>query len=391
LYDVVIVGAGVHGAGVALAAAAAGYRALLLEKARPAYGTSSRSSKLIHGGLRYLESGQYRLVHESLRERTLMLRNAPDLVRLQPFYLPVYRETRRRSWQLRIGLSIYAVLGGLTPQMRFGSIPRSRWSQLDGLELEGLQTVMRYWDGQTDDAALNRSIVQAAQHLGCEVQMPATFTAAELSETGVAVHYDRNGQSCTLRTRVLVNAAGPWAPAVAKLIRPQPSVPAVDLVQGTHIVLPGATRQGIYYVEAPQDGRAVFVMPWRNHTLVGTTETLYRGPPDAVRPLAHEIDYLLTVAQKYFPRYRSLTVNDVLDSFAGLRVLPSAPTSAFHRSRETILDVDRERKPRVLSVYGGKLTGWRATGEQVIRRLHASLPKRERRIDTRDVQLLPAE
>lgn len=391
MYDVVIVGAGVHGAGVALAAAAAGHKTLLLEKWRPGHGTSSRSSKLIHGGLRYLESAQFRLVRESLTERALMLRNAPELVRLQPFFLPVYGTTRRRPWELRIGLSMYALLGGLKPGTGFGAIPRSQWSSLDGLETDGLQAVMRYWDGQTDDAALTRAVVHASQQLGCEVSVPATFMAAELEADVVAVQYSHAGATQSVQTRVLVNAAGPWAAEILSLIRPTQPPRPLELVQGTHIVLPGATTQGIYYVEAPQDGRAVFVMPWRNHTLVGTTETSYQGPPENVRPLPSEIAYLLEIAQHYFKRFRSLTPDDVTESFAGLRVLPRANTKAFNRPRETMLEVDRRTKPRVLSIYGGKLTGWRATGEQVIARVHSSLPQRARRADTRQVKLVPVD
>ena len=133
-FDVAIVGAGIHGTGIAQAAAAAGHSVLLLEQTAVAHGSSSRSSKLIHGGLRYLESGQFSLVRESLRERALMLRLAPELVQVQRFYIPVYAHTRRRPWQLRWGLALYALLSGLRPESRFGTVPRREWDRLDGLE-----------------------------------------------------------------------------------------------------------------------------------------------------------------------------------------------------------------------------------------------------------------
>ena len=176
--DVVVVGGGIHGVGVAQAAAAAGHSVLLLEKTSLAAGTSSRSSKLIHGGLRYLESGQFHLVRESLRERRILLAIAPELVQLRPFILPLYRETRRRPWQLRVGLSIYALLGGLGPETRFGAVPRSEWTQLDGLQTRGLRKVLRYFDAQTDDAALTRAVMRSAQTLGADVLAPAEFFAA---------------------------------------------------------------------------------------------------------------------------------------------------------------------------------------------------------------------
>src|SRR5271165_3958162 len=237
-YDVIIIGGGIHGAGVLQAAAAAGHSALLIERRSLASGTSSRSSKLIHGGLRYLESAQFALVRESLRERAIHLRIAAELVELKPFFIPVYRDTRRRPWQLKLGLWMYALLGGFDASTRFGTVPRSGWSSLDGLETQGLDAVIRYHDAQTDDALLTRAVVQSALSLGAELAMPASFTAAALTDDGVAVSYVKDSATVECTARVLVNAAGPWAPGVAGLIQPPILIPRVDLVQGTHIVLP---------------------------------------------------------------------------------------------------------------------------------------------------------
>jgi glycerol-3-phosphate dehydrogenase len=373
-YDVVIVGGGIHGAGVLQAAAAAGHSALLIERLGLASGTSSRSSKLIHGGLRYLESGQFALVRESLRERAIHLRIAAELVELKPFFIPVYRDTRRRPWQLKLGLWMYALLGGFDASTRFGSVPRREWASLDGLDTHGLDAVIRYHDAQTDDALLTRAVVQSALSLGAQVAMPASFTGATLTEDGVAVAYSQAEESVECTARVLVNAAGPWAAQVAGAIEPAIPIPEVDLVQGTHIVLPFAVAAGIYYVESPTDGRAVFVMPWHGATLIGTTETPYRGEPGKVHPLPEEEEYLLAVARHYFPAFRHLTRGHITQRFAGLRVLPAATQAAFDRSRETILSADRERKLRVLGIYGGKLTGWRATASIVMERIGPSLP-----------------
>ena len=168
-YDVVIIGGGIHGAGVLQAAAAAGHKALLIERQALASGTSSRSSKLIHGGLRYLESGQFALVRESLRERAIHLRIAAELVELKPFFIPVYRDTRRRPWQLKIGLWIYALLGGFDAATRFGSVPKAQWPALDGLKSSDLDAVIRYHDAQTNDALLTRAVVKSALGLGAEI------------------------------------------------------------------------------------------------------------------------------------------------------------------------------------------------------------------------------
>jgi glycerol-3-phosphate dehydrogenase len=381
-YDVVIVGGGIHGAGVLQAAAAAGHSALLIERLGLASGTSSRSSKLIHGGLRYLESGQFALVRESLRERAIHLRIAAELVELKPFFIPVYRDTRRRPWQLKLGLWMYALLGGFDASTRFGTVPKREWPSLDGLETQGLDAVIRYHDAQTDDASLTRAVVQSALSLGAELAMPASFVAATLTEDGVTVVYNQGGSTVETSARVLVNAAGPWAPHVGGAIHPAIPIPDVDLVQGTHIVLPFAVTAGIYYVESPTDGRAVFVMPWHGATLIGTTETPYRGEPDQVHPLPEEEEYLLAVAHHYFPAFRHLTREHITQRFAGLRVLPAATQAAFDRSRETIFTTDREPKPRVLGIYGGKLTGWRAAAAHVLERIGASLPPCPRRAAT---------
>jgi glycerol-3-phosphate dehydrogenase len=161
------------------------------------------------------------------------------------------------------------------------------------------------------------------------------------------------------------------------------------LIQGTHLIVPGQISRGIYYVESPRDGRAIFVMPWYGQTMIGTTETRYRGDPAEVRPLQADVNYLLQTLKHYFPAYRDFTAAQITRSFAGLRVLPAGSGHAFHRPRETLLEVDREQHPRLLSIFGGKLTGWRATAEKIMQRISPSLPTRTQRADTRTIRLLP--
>ena len=383
MHDIAVIGGGIHGAGVVQAAAAAGHRALLLEKERLAYGTSSRSSKLIHGGLRYLETGQFSLVLESLGERSVLLRIAPHLVRLVPFYVPIYRSTTRRPWPVRIGLSLYAVLGGLRNESLFRSVPRAEWPDLDGLDPAGLQTVFQYWDAQTDDAELTRAVVGSAVELGATILCPATFLSARRVEDGYRVVYSFEGAEHETDCTVLVNAAGPWVNRILDCVSPAPPKLDVDLVQGTHIIVPGAVRRGVYYAEAPRDRRAVFVMPWGHRTLVGTTETPFEGNPGDVRPLADEIEYLRETLAHYFPGHDT----EVLEAFAGLRVLPHGPGSAFRRPRELILFPDARRQPRLFTLYGGKLTAYRSSADKLLRRLRRVLPSRERVADTSTLSL----
>ena len=389
-YDIVIIGGGIHGAGVAQAAAARGFTALLLEQTGLASGTSSRSSKLIHGGLRYLETAQYSLVRECLNERALLLRLAPDLVKLRPFYIPVYASTQRRPWQLRVGLGLYGILTGLKSAGRFATIPRKSWHTLDGLDTTSLQAVFRYWDAQTDDAALTKAVMQSAITLGAKLAMPANFTKAEISETGCIVRYQQSGKDYTCEASVLVNAAGPWVNHVLANITPFPKKLDIDLVQGTHIIVDGNLTQGIYYMEAPRNQRAVFAMPWHDKILIGTTETHYEGNPANVEPLTEEKNYLLETFAHYFPAYNSIQPQDIIASFAGLRVLPASGESAFRRSRETMLYPDRLVRPRLLSIYGGKLTTYRSTAEKVVNQLASSLPKRKAIADTKKLRLNPA-
>ena len=388
--DVAIIGAGIHGAGMAQAAAAAGHSVWLLEARAIAAGSSSRSSKLIHGGLRYLETGQFHLVHESLRERRTLLRIAPQLVRLQRFYFPIYRHTRRRPWQLRAGLALYALLAGFTRSAHFGTVPRADWPTLDGLAMADLQTVFWYHDAQTDDAALTGAVVRSAQSLGARLLCPAQFTGAALAEDAVELYYQDAAGAQRCRARVLVNAAGPWADTLARRITPALPVPPLECVQGAHLVLPGSVARGIYYVESPRDGRALFVMPWRGQLMIGTTETRFHGDPAEVAPQPAEIHYLLGVLKHYFPRYRAASSADISASFAGLRVLPGGAGHAFHRSRETMLVPDRAQRPRVLSIYGGKLTTYRAVAERAMQRIASSLPRRPALARTDQLPLTPA-
>ncbi len=384
-YDVVVIGAGIHGAGVAQAVAAAGYSVLVLEQYdEAAKGSSSRSSKLIHGGLLYLESGEFHLVRECLRERAMLLLNAPHLVKLVPFYIPVYRDTRRRPWTIALGLMIYSLFS----RKRFHRIPSSDWHQLDGLRSDQLDAVFSYYDAQTDDARLTRSVLQSARTLGADVITGAEFSKARLDSSEVTVSYQKNGQSTTVAARVLVNAAGSWVNHVLQRVQQQSGAAMelfdMDLVQGTHIVVPGRLSHP-YYLEAPQDGRAVFVVPWKGNIMVGTTELHYSGNPADVRPTAAEIDYLLEIYNHYFKC--ELSSADVIDVFAGLRVLPAGGKSASSKSRETHFHENDPARPRVVSIYGGKLTSYRATAEKLLGRIKTVLPETTPVADTHRLEI----
>ena len=384
-FDIVVIGAGIHGVGVAQAAAAAGYSVLVIEKSAIAAGTSSKSSKLIHGGLRYLESYELGLVRESLHERQLLLKIAPDLVRLEPFYIPVYRTTLRRPLIIRAGLSLYAMLGGLGKDSRFKELHQRDWTKLDGLQTNSLQAVFQYFDAQTNDADLARSVMRSAEKLGAQLACPAEMIGAHLTTTGISVDYLHNGKEKTCQASLLVNASGPWINEVSARITPRAEPAALEHVKGSHLVVEGRLDAGCYYMESLTDRRAVFLTPWNGHGLLGTTGVPYSGQLENISVSNEERTYLLEILQHYFP-HRSVTV---LDEFAGLRVLPTSDSSPFSRTRETLFPLDNEKHPRVITIFGGKLTGYRSTAEKVMTLAQRTLSKRKAVADTTQLKLTP--
>ncbi|MGH8583022.1 MAG: glycerol-3-phosphate dehydrogenase/oxidase, partial [Gammaproteobacteria bacterium] len=384
-YDLIVIGCGIHGAGVAQAAAAAGHSVLLLEKTAPAAGTSSRSSKLIHGGLRYLETGQFGLVREGLRERELLLRIAPRLVRRLPILIPVYNDSRHSPAQVRAGLTLYALFAGLAPAVRFREVKDRGPELLGGLRQDGLRAVFRYQDAQTDDAALTRAVLASALRLGAVLLNPAMLERATREAAGYRVVYRYQGREHSGHCTVLVNAAGPWVNAVQARIDPAPPQLDITLVQGTHVHYSEPLSEDAFYVESPADRRPVFLLPWRSGTLVGTTETLFSGDPDGVRVLPDEQAYLDDTLRHYFPNYRG----HGLSSMAGLRVLPQSGGPLLMRRRETVLSPDDPRRPHLVAVYGGKLTAYRSTAARLMRLVRAGLPERSSKAHTSELVLEP--
>lgn len=369
-YDVIVIGGGIHGAGVAQAVAAAGHSVLLIEKDQLGSETSSKSSKLIHGGLRYLENFHFALVRLCLNERTILLQNAPDIVKLVPFYIPVYKTSTRRPWKIRAGLILYNLLSGFNSPYK--KIPVSQWNSLNSLALENLQAVFQYYDAQTDDVLLTQAVAKSAKSLGAKVHLGEEMINAEVSGSKVVLNTSYNGKASNYHCNVLVNAAGAAVNNVLSKCSPEQVALDIEWVQGAHILIDSPAKAGVYYLEARTDHRAVFAMPWNGFTLVGTTETRIESHDVDVKPTSEEIDYLLSVYNDYFPSEKK-TMENIIESFAGLRVLPKEEGSVFSRNRDTVLHVDSEDNPRILTIYGGKLTAYRATAEKVFTKISGSL------------------
>lgn len=377
-YELVVIGGGIHGAGVAQAGAAAGYKTLIVEQRQWAAGTSSRSSKLLHGGLRYLETAQLSLVNESLQERNLLLTLAPELAHPLRFNIPVYATTSRRPWQLMIGLSLYALLSG------FSSLSRFSWNRPApaSLQSKGLQAMFSYWDGQTDDALLTRAVVDSATQLGAESLCPATLVSAVQNTDGYRLQITNATGSDHLHADFVVNCGGPWINSVLDRVNPATRQLPCELVKGSHLILQQQISQEAFYLESPRDQRAIFLLPWGKHSLLGTTEQTFSGDPQTVSVSDQEREYLLATASHYFPQ----STFTVIDEFAGLRVLPIGESPAFSRPRDCILHTDNHH-PRLLSLYGGKLTTYRHTADNVLRAVSAQLGKRTPVADTRNLSL----
>ena len=390
--DLVVIGGGINGAGIAQCAAAAGYSVLLLEKGTIAGQTSANSSKLIHGGLRYLESGQLPLVRKSLAERKALLNLAPSLVNPIPFYIPVYENSRRSPWTIRAGLSLYALLSEFDALGQFKSIPSVHWSKIKGLKLQGLKALYQYWDAQTDDKQLTQAVVKNARTLGAQVIEHAKCTSIEHLNGHCKVHYqlvdDANSEVVEVEALAVVNAAGPWVNDVLAKVQPQIAAEAIEWVQGSHLLLDIPANDGILYLESCFDQRVIFVMPWNGQTLIGTTEIVLdklTGKPEIT---AAEIDYLLGIYLHYFSEFGDVETlkTKVVDSFCGVRVLPKQTGNAFDRPRDT-LQKSQASHPNLLSLYGGKLTTYRTTATEAIDWLEQTIGERQSLADFDKLQL----
>ena len=377
-YDVLVVGGGINGAGAAQACAAAGYSCLLVEKQDWAWATSSRSSKLLHGGLRYLQTAQFRLVRECLQERERLLLNAPELARINWFYLPLYNNSQHKPWEMFIGLSLYWLLTGLgNAHGRFRIVPKAEWYTLNGLTTDNLRAVFAYQDGQTDDRLLTQAVKNSAATLGADTRCPMELLSASKTHNGWRVDLHDASGIHTVMCDVIINASGAWVNELIARCGRTRQLP-IDKVQGTHLVLEKPISDTCFYLEA-HDGRAVFVLPWHGKTLVGTTETVFTGKPENTAPLQGEVDYLLQTVRDHFPQ-ADLTI---CEQFSGLRVLPASDEKAFIRSRDTqFLDDDG-----LISIYGGKLTAYRATAEKVLALTKRHLPACTPVADTRSLPL----
>ena len=377
-YDVIVIGAGINGAGIARDAAMRGLKVLLIDKGDVGGGTSAASTRLIHGGLRYLEQFEFGLVRESLGERETLLKIAPHLVRPLPVTIPIYKQGRRGRATIRAGMVAYDLLswGKSLPRHRMQSA-RQTLRQLPGLNPDGLVGSAVYYDAQVEFAErLVLENVLAATEAGATVRTYTRVTrllTAEGRVSGVKVEGDfadvGKADLVEVKADFVVNAAGPWVDQLLETGRAK-NERLIGGTKGSHIVVApfaGAPETAIY-LEAISDGRPFFVIPWNGNYLIGTTEVRFEDDPDRVCSELWEVEYLVAETNRAFPS-ADLTRDRVLFTYSGVRPLPFTTSEAEQNITRRHFLREHPQFRNLISVVGGKLTTYRSLAEECVDRL----------------------
>ena len=388
-WDLIVIGGGITGAGLLREAGALGYRTLLLEQGDFAFGASSRSGKLVHGGLRYLKQGQFGVTWHSVRERERLCRDEPDLVTRHDVLLPVCRGDPSGRAALALGLSLYDLLGRAEGRGRLVSgepVPATasgfqthRYlgkdelsALLPQLRREGLVGGFRYGDAQTDDAALVLRVLRQGLAMGGAAPglEPASVAlnyapVVRLSGKGVAIRDELTGRTADVRARVVVNATGPWADGVRAKSR-RPLFPRLRPLRGSHLIFAADRFPLVRAVNLwhPSDSRPLYAFPWQGVTLVGTTDLDHDRPlSEEARISPRETDYLLSALRAYFPAL-DLAERDLISTFAGVRpVIGTGKKDPWRESREHVV----WNEDGLITVAGGKLTTFRLLARDALR------------------------
>ncbi|MEE1892013.1 glycerol-3-phosphate dehydrogenase [Pseudomonas otitidis] len=371
VYDLAVIGGGINGVGIAADAAGRGLSVFLCERDDLAQHTSSASSKLIHGGLRYLEHYEFRLVREALAEREVLLAKAPHIVRPMRFVLP-HRPHLRPAWMIRAGLFLYDHLG------KREKLPGSRGLRFGvGSPLQaGISRGFEYSDCWVDDARLVVLNAMSAREHGAHIHSRTRCVSARRSKGLWHIHLERaDGTLLSIRSRALVNAAGPWVARLLKDDLKQKSPYGIRLIQGSHIVVPQLYEGEHAYILQNEDRRIVFAIPYLGRfTLIGTTDREYQGNPAKVAITEEETRYLLDVVNQHFKK--QISADDILRTYSGVRPLcddESDDPSAVTRDYTLALDAHPGEAP-LLSVFGGKLTTYRKLAESALAQLAPFFP-----------------
>ena len=352
---IAVVGGGINGSGVAWELARRDYDVTLFDKGQCGAQTSASTTKLIHGGIRYLERGHVGLVRESLRERAWLLEHLPQLVHPIELYLPVYDDSPRMRATLSLGLTMYDALAGRRNIERHRSAPAEEIAERAPLTRAGLRGGFRFFDAQTDDFAMARAVVASAVAEGAAVREQTRVTSLKMDGKQWIVN-DEEGFD------FVVNAAGPWMNELlaANHLR---SRYLLTLVRGSHLVLEHRVADAALLLQSTGDRRIFFVLPWKGTTLVGTTEVLHTQPMNGVHASDEEIDYLIARFNRYFRA--PISRGDVASTFAGVRPLVGRAANPSAIGREYRI----ERRGNLINIFGGKMTTFMALARKVAMRV----------------------
>ncbi|MFM2476077.1 glycerol-3-phosphate dehydrogenase [Celerinatantimonas sp. MCCC 1A17872] len=367
-YDLVVIGGGINGSGIAADAAERGLKVALFEAKDFASATSSASSKLIHGGLRYLEQYEFRLVREALGEREVLLQKAPHLITPMRFRLP-HRPHLRPAWMIRIGLFLYDHLAKRV------TLPASCGIRFDP-HTSALQSQIRkgfeYSDGWVDDSRLVVANLMHARELGADVYnyRPCVSATRDNGQWLVTVQDERSGETSQVRAKALVNAGGPWVKSIFDEQLKLKSPRGIRMIQGSHILVPQIHKEKCAYILQNEDGRIVFVIPYLNkYSLIGTTDLEYKGDPRQVHISESEIDYLCNVVNNHFKH--NIRREEIIWSYSGVRPLCEDESDSPQAiTRDYTLELqDEQGQTPLVSIFGGKLTTFRKLAEAAVNKL----------------------
>ncbi|MCA9582513.1 MAG: glycerol-3-phosphate dehydrogenase [Myxococcales bacterium] len=370
--DLLVIGGGIVGVGIARDAARRGLKVSVVEAKDLAWGTSSRSSKLVHGGFRYLEQYEFSLVFESVSERRTLMDLAPHLVNPLGFIFPVYRGFRHKLWKINAGMWLYDGLSLFrSPKIHRKLRPKDAAVEEPLLKTENLEGATLYFDCSTDDARLTLETAVDAVANGAVIATYARVTNLVTAEDGRVVgavaRNELTGEEKTLKAHVVINATGPWTDRLLQMSASPPTGDLLRPTKGVHIVVPHAALPLNHSVVCahPDDGRMLFAIPWGDCTYLGTTDTDFEGDPGDVHATGDDVDYLLRASNAYFPE-KTIDRSHVISTWAGVRPLISPEEETEEESK-----VSREHEVRVgrdglITIAGGKLTTYRRMAEEVV-------------------------
>ncbi len=365
-YDLLIIGGGINGAAIANMAAQYGLSVALVERSDFASGTSSKSTKLIHGGLRYIEHLEFDLVKESLKERAIQLKCAPHLVKPLGFIIPVYKKDRRPLWMMRLGVSLYDFLSGKNTIKKHCSLRRQDiLERVPGIKKEGLVGGVMYYDAQMDDARLCLENILSADskgaHVANYVEVQA-FVKQNLKVIGARVKDLVTLNTFEIKAKKIVCAVGPWTNFILKLDHKETPT-KIRTTKGIHIVYKKQFAHDALFIQSTSDKRIFFIIPWYGHSLIGTTDTDYTGHPDDVQATDEDIEYLLRETRRIFPM-ENVSRDEIATTFAGLRPLVHGKGSPSDVSRKHIIE---QTPSDIFYVIGGKYTTYRKIAQDCLK------------------------